>query len=155
MAEKKEAKKTAAKKSAAKKSAPKKAAAKSAGKKKTARKDATAKGGVIAQATVKHVRMSARKARLVVDMIRGKQVEPALQMLRFSPKKGAVFAVKALESAIANAREKGADVDDLWVTGCFVDMGRTLKRYIPAAHGRAVPNYKRSAHITIQLGQRA
>lgn len=154
MAEKTE-KKAKSKKSAAKKAGAKKATAKKGAQKSASRKQASAKGGVIAQATVKHVRMSARKARLVVDMIRGKQVEPALQMLRFSPKKGAVYAVKALESAIANAREKGADVDDLWVTGCFVDMGRTLKRFIPAAHGRAVPNYKRSAHITVQLGQRA
>lgn len=129
-------------------------ASKAPAKKRTAKKKAVA-GAVVAQATVKHVRMSPRKTRLVVDMIRGKQIEPALQILRFSPKKGAAFALKVLESAIANAREKGADVDELWVTGCFVDMGRTLKRYIPAAQGRAVPNYKKSAHITIQLGQRA
>lgn len=139
------AKKSTAKKAVAKKAAPKKRVAKAKGGSKA----------VIAQATVKHVRMSPRKCRLVVDMIRGKQIEPALQMLRFSPKKGASFARKALESAIANAREKGADVDELWVTGCFVDMGRTLKRFIPAAQGRAVPNYKKSSHITIQLGRRA
>jgi large subunit ribosomal protein L22 len=109
-------------------------------------------GPVLGEATVKHVRMSPRKARLVVDMIRGKQIEPALQILKFSPKKASDFALKALESAIANAHEKGADVDSLWVTGCFVDMGRTLKRFIPAAHGRAVPNYKRAAHFTVQVG---
>ena len=132
----------------------KKVAAKSVNKRAKSAKRVAA-GAVVAEATVKHVRMSARKCRLVVDLIRGKQIEPALQMLRFSPKKGASFARKALESAIANAREKGADVDELWVTGCFVNMGRTLKRFIPAAHGRAVPNYKRSSHITIQVGQRA
>jgi len=124
------------------------------GSKKTVKKSAV-KPEVAGQATVRHVRMSPRKARLVVDTIRGKQIEPALQSLRFSPKKGATFALKALESAIANAKEKGADVDALWVVACFVDMGRTLKRFIPAAHGRAVPNYKRSAHVTIQLGVKA
>lgn len=143
-------KKTAgAKKPAAKKAkSPKKAAA---------APDAPAKraDGVVARATVKHVRISPRKCRLVINMIKGKQVEPALQILRFSPKKGARFAVKLLEAAIANAREQsGVDIDKLWVTGAFVDMGRTLKRYIPAAHGRATPNMKRSSHITLLLGER-
>jgi large subunit ribosomal protein L22 len=109
----------------------------------------------VARATLKHIRLSPRKARLVIDLIRGKQVEPALQNLRFSPKKGAKLAYKLLESAVSNAREGArADVDRLWVTKGWVDAGRTLKRYMPAAHGRATPIRKRSSHMTIVLGEK-
>ena len=109
----------------------------------------------VARATLRGIRISPRKARLVVDLIRGKQVEPALAMLQFSPQKGAKLAKHLLESAIANAREnRRADVDTLWITGGWVDGGRVLKRYMPAAHGRATPIRKRSSHITIVLGQK-
>ncbi len=111
--------------------------------------------GEVARATLSHIRMSPRKARLVIDLIRGKKVEPALNILRYSPKKGASFAKKLLESAIANAREQArADVDSLWVTAGWVNEGRTLKRYMPAAHGRATPIRKRSSHMTIVLGEK-
>jgi large subunit ribosomal protein L22 len=109
---------------------------------------------VVASATLRHVRVSAQKARLVINMIKGKQLEPALQILRFSPKKTAGFAEKLLKSAMANAQEKGADLDKLWIIGGWVDMGRTLKRFMPRAQGRATPIRKRSAHITLQLGER-
>lgn len=113
------------------------------------------KTGEVTRATLKQIRMSPRKARLVMDLIRGKQVEPALQILRFSAKKGARFAHKLLESAIANAREHArADVDNLWVTEGWVDEGQTLKRFMPAAHGRATPIRKRSSHMTIVLGEK-
>ena len=104
-------------------------------------KKTTKKGDAeVARATLKHIRLSPRKARLVIDLIRGKQVEPAMQVLRYSPKKGAKLAYKLLESAVSNAREGArADVDRLWVTKGWVDAGRTLKRYMPAAHGRATP----------------
>ena len=109
----------------------------------------------VARATIKHLRISPRKARLVIDLIRGQQVEPALQMLQFSPKKGARYAKQLLESAVSNAREQArADVDKLWVTAGWVDSGRTMKRYMPAAHGRATPIRKRSSHITIVLGEK-
>jgi len=88
---------------------------------KKAQKQTTA-GGEVTRATLKQIRMSPRKARLVIDLIRGKQVEPALQILQFSTKKGAKFAHKLLQSAIANAREHArADVDRLWVTAGWVD----------------------------------
>ena len=118
-------------------------------------KNQVTKNSEVAAATLRHIRMSPRKARLVVDLIRGKQVEPALAILKFSPKKGAKLAHKLLESAIANAREQQrADVDTLWVTKSWVDEGRTLKRYMPAAHGRANPIRKRSSHMTIVLGEK-
>lgn len=109
----------------------------------------------VTRATLSDTRISPRKARLVVDMIRGKGVESALQILQFAPQKGARLAKTLLESAIANAREqKSADLDKLLVTGGWVDAGRTLKRYMPAAHGRATPVRKRSSHITIVLGEK-
>lgn len=119
-------------------------------------KKTTKKGEAeVARATLKHMRLSPRKARLVIDLIRGKQVEPAMQVLRYSPKKGAKLAYKLLESAVSNAREGArADVDRLWVTKGWVDAARTLKRYMPAAHGRATPIRKRSSHMTIILGEK-
>lgn len=110
----------------------------------------------VSRATLRDARLSPRKARLVVDLIRGRQVEPARELLKFSPKKGATFTKKLLESAIANALQRGGvDVDSLWVIGAWVDEGRTMKRYMPAAHGRALPIRKRSSHITVVLGQMA
>ncbi len=109
---------------------------------------------VVATATLKHVRIAPQKARLVVDLIKGKQVEPALQILKFSPTKGARITSKLLQSAIANARERSEDIDSLWVTGGYVNMGRTMRRFMPRAQGRATPIRKRSSHITLELGVR-
>ena len=107
----------------------------------------------IASATIRQVRISPQKLRLIVDLIRGKQVEPALQILKYSPTKGAKIAHKLLSSAIANARENaGADVDKLWVMRGTVDTAKTLKRYMPRAHGRADMLSKRSSHMTLTLG---
>lgn len=102
-----------------------------------------------------HVRLSPQKARLVVNLIKGKQVEPAIQILQFSPKKGAALTLKLLKSAISNAKEhKGLDVDKLWITAGWVDMGRTLKRWIPRAQGRATELLHRSSHIHLELSEK-
>lgn len=116
---------------------------------------ATPREQYLAKATARHVRVSPRKARMVLNMVKGKQVEPALQILRFTKQKSAKFMLTLLNSAISNAKEhKSADVDKLWITGGSVDMGRVLKRYMPGAHGRANPVRKRSAHVTILLSEK-
>jgi len=104
------------------------------------------------QARLKGARLSAQKARLVADQIRGKAVEEALLVLTYSPKKGAAIIKKVLNSAIANAEHnEGADVDELKVSTIMVDEGMTLKRIMPRAKGRADRILKRSCHITITV----
>ena len=103
-------------------------------------------------AKLRGARLSAQKARLIADQIRGKQVEQALDILTFSPKKGAALVKKVLESAIANAEHNnGADVDELRVSTVFVDEGMTLKRIKPRAKGRADRILKRTCHITVKV----
>jgi large subunit ribosomal protein L22 len=100
-------------------------------------------------------RLSAQKARLVADQIRGKGVESALDILAFSTKKGADIIKKVLESAIANAEHNnGADVDELKVKTIFVDEGVSLKRIKPRAKGRADRITKRTCHITIKVADK-
>jgi len=97
-------------------------------------------------------RLSAQKARLVADQIRGKGVEEALEVLTFSTKKAATLMKKVLESAIANAEHNdGLDVDDLTVSTIFVDEGPTMKRIRPRAKGRADRIMKRTCHITVKV----
>jgi large subunit ribosomal protein L22 len=99
--------------------------------------------------------MSAQKARLVADQIRGKGVEEALNLLTFSPKKAAALIKKTLESAIANAEHnEGLDVDELRVATVFVDEGSTMKRIMPRAKGRADRILKRSCHITVMVAEK-
>lgn len=106
-------------------------------------------------AKLKGARMSAQKARLVADQVRGKSVEAALEILQFSTKKGAHIIKKVLESAIANAEHNdGADVDELKVTTIFVDEGMTMKRIKPRAKGRADRILKRSCHITVKVAEK-
>jgi large subunit ribosomal protein L22 len=96
--------------------------------------------------------LSAQKARLVADQIRGKYVEDALSVLSFSQKKSAKIIKKVLDSAIANAEHnEGADVDELKVSTIYVNEGVTLKRLMPRAKGRADRILKRSCHITIKV----
>ncbi|MEN8139963.1 MAG: 50S ribosomal protein L22 [Thermodesulfobacteriota bacterium] len=107
-----------------------------------------------AKARARFIRISPQKARLVADMIRGKQVEEAVTTLRFTPKKGARVLRKVLESAIANASQNDAiDVDNLFVKTIFVDGGPMLKRIRPRAMGRATKILKRTSHITIVLDE--
>jgi large subunit ribosomal protein L22 len=103
-------------------------------------------------AKLKGARISAQKARLVADQVRGKPVEEALNLLEFSPKKAAHIVKKILDSAIANAENnEGADVDELKVSSIFVDEGMTMKRLRPRAKGRADRIFKRSCHITVKV----
>jgi len=103
-------------------------------------------------ASLKSAPMSAQKARLVADMIRNLQVSKALDVLKFTPKKGAQFMLKLLESAVANAENNnGADIDVLKVGVVYVDEAKTLKRISPRAKGRANRISKRTCHITIKV----
>ena len=103
-------------------------------------------------AKLRGARISAQKARLVADQVRGLPVEKALDVLAFSPKKAAHIVKKVLDSAIANAENnEGADVDELKVSNIFVDEGVTMKRLRPHAKGRADRILKRSCHITVKV----
>jgi large subunit ribosomal protein L22 len=104
-------------------------------------------------ATLRGVRLSAQKGRLVADQIRGMPVARAIDVLSFSPKKGARIIKKVLESAIANAEHNdGADIDELKVTTIYVDKADTLKRMTPRAKGRGNVIGKQSCHIHIVVG---
>ena len=98
--------------------------------------------------------LSAQKARLVGDQIRGLPVDQALNVLKFSSKKGAAIMKKVLESAIANAENNdSADIDDLKVSTVYVDEGATLKRFKARAKGRANHILKRTCHITVKVAE--
>jgi large subunit ribosomal protein L22 len=113
-----------------------------------------------AKAVARHVRMSPRKVRLVVDQIRGMPVNEAYALLQFSKKGAAEPVGKTLRSAVANAQVKSQDegatldVDDLFVREAFVDEGPTLRRWRAAAQGRAAPRRKRTSHITVVVDTR-
>jgi large subunit ribosomal protein L22 len=104
-------------------------------------------------ATLKGVRLSAQKGRLVADQIRGMPVDKALDVLAFSTKKGAKIIKKVLESAIANAEHNdGADIDELKVTTIYIDKASTLKRLSARAKGRGNTIGKQSCHIHVVVG---
>jgi large subunit ribosomal protein L22 len=107
-----------------------------------------------AEAKLKYARISAQKARLVADQIRGQPIEQALNTLAFSTKKGAGLIKKVLESAIANAEHNaGADIDVLRVESIQVNEGPTMKRIMPRAKGRANRIMKRTSHITLTVAE--
>ena len=104
-------------------------------------------------ATLKQAHISAQKARLVADQVRGLPVEKALNLLMFSPKKAAVMVRKVLESAIANAEHnEGADIDELKVSAIFVNEAATMKRFRARAKGRGTRILNRNSHITVTVG---
>lgn len=112
---------------------------------------------VEAQATAKFVRTSAQKAGLVLELIRGCDVNGALATLMFSRKKVAKDIEKVLRSAMANARQAegfGGDVDRLFVSSCYADQGPGMKRVRPAPMGRAFRVVKRTAHLTVAVKER-
>ena len=108
-------------------------------------------------ARVRHIRVTPQKARRVVDMIRGKQAEEALAILKFAPQGASEPVYKLVASAMANARVKADATNeflydaDLYVSRAFVDEGTTLKRFQPRAQGRAFRINKRTSHITVVL----
>lgn len=106
-------------------------------------------------AKLKSVRLSPQKTRLVVDMVRGKAVQEALNILKFSPQRPADVVAKLVRSAVANAEQKGVeDIDRLFVKAVFVDQGPVLKRFIPRAQGRATKIRKPTSHITVVLDEK-
>ena len=112
---------------------------------------------VRAAATAKYVRTSAQKAGLVMDLIRGRDVNRALATLQYSRKSVADDIAKVLRSAIANAQQKegfSGDVDRLYVAACYADQGPSMKRIRPAPMGRAFRVVKRSAHLTVAVAER-
>jgi large subunit ribosomal protein L22 len=105
------------------------------------------------KATLRGARLSAQKGRLVADQIRGKNIDQALNILTFSPKKGAVIIKQVLESAIANAEHNdGADIDELKVKTIYVEKGAVLKRFIARAKGRGDRISKQTCHIYVTVG---
>jgi large subunit ribosomal protein L22 len=105
------------------------------------------------RAIVRGVRLSVDKGRLVADLVRGKKVDQALNILTFTQKKAALIIKKALESAIANAEHNdGADIDELKITSIYVEQGATLKRFSARAKGRGNRISKPTCHIFVSVG---
>lgn len=109
-----------------------------------------------ARASAKFTRISPRKARMVADLVRGRDAAEAIQLLQFTPKAGAPILRKVIESAVANAQQKGSDVDRLYVSKATVDKASNsfFRRWRPRAMGRATRIVKGVSHIVIELDQR-
>lgn len=106
------------------------------------------------RAKLRYLRVSPRKTRLVVDLVRGKGVAEAINILTFTRRAACEPVRKLIESAIANAEEQDANVDELYVNRIFVDEGPTLRRFRPRAQGRATRINKRTSHVTCELAER-
>jgi large subunit ribosomal protein L22 len=110
---------------------------------------------VEAKAVAKYVRIAPRKVRVVMDLIRGKSVAEAFAILKFTPKVGAEAIEKVLKSAVANAENNfDMNVDNLYVSSCFVDQGPTMKRIHQRSRGQAFKMLKRSSHITVAVDEK-
>ena len=108
-----------------------------------------------AKAVAKYVRIAPRKVRVVMDLIRGKSVADAVAILKFTPKVGAEAIEKVLKSAVANAENNfDMNVDDLYVSSCYVDQGPTMKRIHPRSRGQAFKILKRTSHITVAVDEK-
>lgn len=110
-----------------------------------------------AKAIGRYIRISPFKARLVADLVRGKMVDEALAVLRYTPKKASRFISKLVRSAMANAEQNHGveDVENLFISRIFVDPGPTMKRIMPRAMGRATKIRKRTSHITVEVDVRS
>ncbi len=107
------------------------------------------------KATAKTVRQSARKVRLVLDLIRGKDLKEAQAILKFTPRASSPIILKVLNSAVANATHNhNMDEEKLYVKACYADEARTLKRWMPRAKGSADQILKRQSHITVVVDER-
>ena len=107
------------------------------------------------RAVARYIRISPRKVRLIMDEIRGRRIEEALNQLSFAPQKGAFILKKLINSAVANAEQNfEMDVDKLYIKRVFADEGPTLKRFRPRAMGRASKIRKRTSHLTVVLDER-
>ncbi len=108
-----------------------------------------------ARAILKFVRISPRKAKLVVDLVRGKDANEALAILKYTPKKGAKIVEKVIKSAVANAENNfDLDKDNLYISEIYANEGPKLKRWRPRAQGRAFPIMKRTSHIGVVVKER-
>ena len=108
-----------------------------------------------AKAVAKYIRIAPRKVRVVMNLIRGKNVAEAFAILKFTPKAGADVIEKVLKSAVANAENNfDMNVDNLYVSSAYVDQGPTLKRIHPRSRGQAFSIMKRTSHVTVVVSER-
>jgi len=108
-----------------------------------------------AKAIARHIRIAPRKIRVVIDLIRGKNIGEAYAILKYTPKIGSEILLKVLESAIANAEHNyDMNSDKLYVAAAYVDQGPTLKRIHPRSRGQAFKILKRSSHVTVVVKER-
>ncbi|MBO5993718.1 MAG: 50S ribosomal protein L22 [Acidaminococcaceae bacterium] len=106
-------------------------------------------------ATAKYIRIAPRKLRIVMNLIRGKKVSEAFAILKFTPKVGSEVVEKVLRSAVANAEHNNdMNVDNLYVSTCYVDQGPTLKRIHPRSRGQAFKILKHSSHVTVCVSEK-
>ena len=106
-------------------------------------------------ATAKYIRIAPRKLRIVMNLIRGKKVSEAFAILKFTPKVGSEVVEKVLRSAVANAEHNNdMNVDNLYVSTCYVDQGPTMKRIHPRSRGQAFKILKHSSHVTVCVSEK-